>query len=175
MMRKIKRIKKTVLIVVTVLALIGLTACFPDGPFLNGGVSEDAGNNDEVKLQEFYDKVSESQELLDTVADAIYRNWYDTIYNDKFGENIDLAIASAMVDHSDDIDLIKALDGEIVGLYKTVRDTKLSAEVKSVMTAYSDYYELVVNVSGSFNTYSADKEMLKKALSSALKDLSFEL
>ena len=43
------------------------------------------------------------------------------------------------------------------------------------MQAYNDYYAFVIEVSGSFNSYSADKEKLKKELSSALKDLEFEL
>ena len=43
------------------------------------------------------------------------------------------------------------------------------------MSAYSDYYEFVVNVSGSFETYRRDKETYKKALASALKKLSLEL
>lgn len=51
----------------------------------------------------------------------------------------------------------------------------MADEIKAVMTAYSDYYEFVVNVSGSYKSYSANKEPLKKALASALKYLSLEL
>jgi hypothetical protein len=43
------------------------------------------------------------------------------------------------------------------------------------MSAYSDYYEFVVNVSGSFNSFSESKEKLKKELASALKKLSLEI
>jgi hypothetical protein len=43
------------------------------------------------------------------------------------------------------------------------------------MQAYNDYYAFVMEVSGSFKSFSADKETLKKALASALKDLEFEL
>ena len=39
----------------------------------------------------------------------------------------------------------------------------------------NDYYTLVVEVSGSFNSYSASKETCKKELASALDDFSFEL
>ena len=160
-MKKMIWVQKIVAVLMGILLLIGMTACGEGG-------QKDA-------IQQFYSKVEESQELLDTVADAIYDNWYDAIYNDEFGEDINVAIASAEIDHASDIDEIKALDEEIAELYKIVRDTELSAEVKAVMTAYSDYYEFVINVSGSFNSYSAEKETLKKELSSALKDLSFEL
>jgi len=43
------------------------------------------------------------------------------------------------------------------------------------MNAYAEYYELVVNVSGSFQTYSKSKETLKKQLASALKSLALEI
>ncbi len=126
-------------------------------------------------LEQFHEKVSESQELLDKVADAIYSNWYDAIYKDKFGESIDLAIASAMVDNKENIDRVKSLDEEIATLFKKVKDTEQGKLVKDVMSAYSDYYEFVINVSGSFKSYSADKETLKKELASLLRDLSYEI
>jgi len=168
-------IKRIVLVTVIALLSIGLAACSSAKSSTNNGSLSNVASSNTAQLQKFYDKVFQAQEMLDVVADAIYSNWYDAIYNDEFGESIDLAIASAMVDYADDLDSIEKLDAEIADLYKTVRDTKLSAEVKEVMTAYSDYYELVVNVSGSFKSYSADKEVMKKTLSSALKTLSFEL
>ncbi len=126
-------------------------------------------------LERFHEKVTESQKLLDKVADAIYSNWYDAIYKDKFSENIDLAIASAMVDNEKNIDKIEALDEEIANLFKKVKDSEQGNLVKEVMSAYSDYYEFVINVSGSFKSYSADKETLKKELASLLRDLSYEI
>ena len=127
-------------------------------------------------MSEFYDKVAESQELLDSVADDIYSNWYDAIYEDEFGEDINLAIASAQIDHEEDLNTIESLEDEITALFKTLKDDPENGRlIKDVMSAYSDYYEFVVNVSGSFNSYSADKETLKKELASLLKDLSYEL
>lgn len=133
-------------------------------------------SNNNKKLSTFYDKLVESRDLLDSVADAIYDNWYDAIYEDKFSENINLAILSAQIDHSEDLDRIEALDAEISDLFRDLKDDKNTGKlVKEVMSAYSDYYEFVVNVSGSFKSYSADKETYKKELASLLKDLSYEL
>jgi len=130
----------------------------------------------EVKhVNTFYEKVVESQDLLDSVADDIYSNWYDAIYEDEFGEDINLAILSARLEHRSDLERIEELDTEIVELFKKLKDGSNSSEVKAIMAAYSDYYEFVVNVSGSFKSFSANKEMLKKELASSLKDLSFEL
>ncbi len=125
--------------------------------------------------QQFYDAVVASQILLDDLADDIYSNWYDCIYDDAFGESIDLAIASAVADHSDDIDTLEENESTISSLFQQLKEAECASQVKAVMAAYSDYYEFVVNVSGSFKSFSADKETLKKELASALRDLSFEL
>ena len=133
------------------------------------------GNKTTEKLTSFYDKVTESQELLDTVADDIYSNWYDAIYEDEFNENINLAIASAQIDNEENLEKIETLDEEISAIFKEIKDSEQGDLVKDIMYAYSDYYEFVVNVSGSFKSYSADKESLKKELASLLKDLSYEI
>ena len=126
-------------------------------------------------LSNFYDRVAECQDLLDAVADDIYDNWHAAIYEDEFGSDINLAILSAQIEHDEDIQRIEFLDQEITDLFKKVKDGKHSELVKDVMSAYSDYYEFVINVSGSFNSYSDQKETLKKELASTLKDLSYEL
>lgn len=127
------------------------------------------------KITTFYETVVDSQKRLDTVADDIYSNWYDAIYKDKYYGSIDLAIAYAQDDNKENLEKIEENEPIIQSLYKEVRDTDLSVEIKAVMSAYSDYYEFVVNVSGSFNSYSASKETLKKELASALKDLALEI
>ena len=154
-----KRICSVVIVAITVLCMVLLAGC--------GGETND--------LEEFYSKVSESQKCLDIVADDIYTCWYDAIYKDKYFGDINMAIANAQSTNSTNLDKIEANESEIQALYKKVRDSKYSDQVKDVMSAYSDYYEFVVNVSGSFNTFSAQKETLKKKLASALKDLSLEL
>ena len=133
------------------------------------------GCGEAKKVNAFHGKVTEVQNLLDSVADDIYSNWYDAIYKDKFNEDINLAIAAAIADHESDLDQIEELDAEIADLFKAIKDGANGDKIKAVMVAYSDYYEFVVNVSGSFKTFSADKESLKKELASSLKDLSFEL
>ena len=169
-MRISNNFKRLFVLVLSLIMVFSLVACDI------GTSSNDKGEDTGMKAAlDFYDKVSESQDLLDDLADDIYRNWYDCIYKDKFSENINIAIASALADNSENVDKIEALDGEIADLFKAAKETECGDKVKAVMSAYSDYYELVINVSGSFNSYSADKESLKKDLASALKELSFEL
>lgn len=160
--------KKLLALLLCIVMVFSLAACGGTG----GGSEKD---DSEEQLQEFYDCVKESQELLDAVADDIYSNWYDCIYKDKFLESIDYAIACALSDHEEDIERIEELDAEIADAFKEVKDGESAELVKDVMSAYSDYYEFVVNVSGSFETFKTNKETLKKELASLLRDLSYEL
>ncbi len=139
------------------------------------GCGGSAENNMKADIDKFYETVVSSQECLDIVADDIYSNWYDAIYEDEYGGSIDLAIAYAQIDNEENLKIIKDNDAIIKELYKKVRNSVFEDEIKEVMSAYSDYYEFVVNVSGSFNSFSASKETLKKELASALKDLQLEI
>lgn len=162
--------KKFLSLFLVLIALVGtLSGC------INTGTNDGGSGNGSGREREFYNLVSESQELLDEVADDIYSYWYDCIYKDKYRDDINYAISMALMDNSSNIDKIESNHEEIKSLYSEVKDGDLKAEVKAVMQAYNDYYSLVIEVSGSFNSFSADKETLKKELSSSLKDLEFEL
>lgn len=126
-------------------------------------------------LSDFYEKIKESQSLMDDIADDIYSNWYDAIYKDSYRGDINLAIYAAQREHIEDLEKIEEIDSEISELLQKVKDGDNGTLVKEVMTAYSDYYEFVVNVSGSFKSYSENKETLKKNLASLLRSLSYEL
>ena len=160
-----KKIVSLLLVVATLLCACALSAC-------TSGSSSGSGTE---KEEEFYNLVKETQDLLDTVADDIYTYWYDCIYNDKYREDINYAIASAERDNAENLDKIEDNTAAIKDLYKEIKDGSLKSEAKAVMQAYNDYYALVVEVSGSFNSYKESKETLKKELASALGDLSFEL
>lgn len=157
--------------------LLAITMCLPI-VFLVG-CNKDEGGNEETstaaKVNEFYETVVESQSRMDTIADNIYRNWYDAIYNDKFACNVDLAIAYALSDNKANFDFIKENEKKIQSLYKGIRDSEVSNEIKDVLYAYSDYYEFVINVNGSLESYSANKEKYKTELSNSLKHLSMVL
>ena len=127
------------------------------------------------KEEEFYNLVDETKDLLDIVADDIYSYWYDCIYEDKYREDISYAVACAKSDNEENINTIEENTTKIKDLYTKIKDGKLASEAKAVMQAYNDYYTLIVEVSGSFNSYSASKETCKKELASAIDDFSFEL
>ena len=124
--------------------------------------------------EEFYELVSETQELLDEYADDIYSCWYDYVYEEKYSDPND-AIMAATAMNSGNINSIVDNNETIKELYKKVKDGNLKSEIKDVMQAYNDYYSFVMEVSGTYDSFSAGKEPLKKELSGALKNLEFEL
>ena len=134
-----------------------------------------SGSSNTQKEKEFYNLVDETKDLLDIVADDIYSYWYDCIYKDKYREDISYAVACAKSDNAENINTIEKNTTKIKDLYKQIKDGKLSSEAKEVMQAYNDYYTLIVEVSGSFKSYSESKETCKKELASAIDDFSFEL
>lgn len=131
--------------------------------------------NAQADVESFHAMVSETQELLDIVADDIYANWHGAIYKDEYGGSIDLAIYMAQTENSENLTMIELKNGEIKELYKKIKDSDWGFEVKEVMHAYNEYYSFVVEVSGSFQTFKEDKEPLKKALATALKNLAMEI
>ena len=160
---KVKKVVSTIICFVMILGVTNLTSCSLLG---SGGSTK--------KVEEFYEAVVKSQELLDIVADDIYSYWYDCIYKDKYS-SIDVAVYLAQEKNKENLEEIELNEPLIRDLYKEARESEFEDEVKEVMSAYSDYYEFVVNVSGSFETYKSGVESYKKALASALKKLSLEI
>lgn len=122
---------------------------------------------------EFCNLAEETQEMLDTLPFYFFRV-VDQLYEDK-DEDVDSAIIAATDANEENIYKILENTEKLNALYKDIRDGDLKEEVKAVMQAYNEYYSFVIEVSGSFNDFSANKENLKKALSTAIKNLSIEL
>ena len=171
--------KNIVIVALAAIVVIVLLITMVGGGSGSGTPSGDGGNtgmgtSNTDKEEEFYTLVAETQDLLDAYADDIYQCWYDYVYNDEYS-SVDSALFDAYLDNYSNCETIDANTEVIKNLYKEIKDGKLSDEVKAVMQAYNEYYSFVMEVSGSFNSYSAGKETAKKALSNALKNLSFEL
>ena len=133
------------------------------------GSAQSAGS-----VQEFYDAVTASYYMLLAVDSDLYENWRNATCG-AFDYDINEAIAAVQEQHAEDVSTLIELDGKIVELYKSARETKQAETVKAVMTAYSDYYDFVINLNGSFNQYEANQPAKQKAVSSALRELLYEL
>ncbi len=158
-----KILKASICFILVLSALLSLCSCGIIGKLA-----------DEQNQADFYDLCYETKGLLDKVADDIYNNWYDCIYKDDFNGDIDKAIDAAYDDNADRVETIIANTEEINSLYKEIKDTEMEYEAKELMRAYNDYYTLIIEVSGSFNTFSAAKEPASQALDTALRNFYTE-
>ena len=137
------------------------------------GCPETAGDHAEERA--FYSLVADTQAYLDRVADDIYLYWYDCIYERAYRGDINYAIACALQANRDNIAVVEENTQKIRDAYAGVRNGDCAVEVRAVMTAYDDYYVLVMEESGTFYSYSSDKVTCKRALTRALKDLMYVL
>ena len=133
------------------------------------------GNRSRKTEKEFYDTVSDSKGLLDSVANTICSYWYNSIHKNEFRGDIDYAIECAIEDSKTKIDTLKTNHEVIKEQYGKIKDGKLKSELKSVIQAYNAYYALVIDVTGSYKSFSEGVDQLSQELSSALKNLEFEI
>ena len=132
----------------------------------------------EKKLTTYYLTMQESVEALDSVADEIYNCWYDAVYNDMYYDSIDWAIVVAFDNEKSNVDKIEENDPILSSLLSDIRNSNIRDKdeeaynaVLDMYDAYKEYYEFTINVSGSFNSYSAQKEDIKKETKSCLNKL----
>lgn len=159
-----KKIVSLLLVIVLLVCAFALSACEVD--------DVDDTPREMSNEEKLYRIVVSSQFFLNEVADRIYENWYECIFEHKYGGDIDEAVNSALSFDEAIIKILKENDEDIKELYKEVKDGELSEEFQTVMQAYTDYYNLVVNVSGSFLQFRENKEICKQELSSAMELLS---
>lgn len=133
------------------------------------------------KAKQIYDVMNDTSDLLDDVADEVYSCWYGYVYEKEY-KSVDAALLDAYVNEADTINKIKANDVLIEDLLKQLKDknykNKNENAYNSMLDAYDsykEYYEFVINVSGSFNSYSAKKEELKKEVKSYLNKFNRNL
>ena len=167
--RKIPKLAIIIPIIILILILVGLII----------GLVVSSNNKQQVEIQDTYNTTTD---LLDFIADDIYSCWYDAIYNKKYFGNINTALLvsenntkakreEVEVNNSKLSDIVSELNN---GNYKKKHADTFNA-IMDAYDAYKEYYEFTINVSGSFKSYSQDKEKLKKEVRSYLSKLERKL
>lgn len=130
-------------------------------------------------MEMMYTMISDSTEKIDDVGDTIYDYWYDAVYKKKHSSNIDTAILLALLEEEENINMVKRISEGMKQLYVEIKNDKTNTKfeeqyeiMKETYEKYQEYYEFVINVSGSFNTYSESKENLKKDMKRQLNKFS---
>ena len=122
---------------------------------------------------------------VEDVVDTIQRYWYESIWEDKYDQDIDKAIETAMSDKWDEIsDAIgdKAEIDDLYGALKKVPENisdyeiiNINIAVKELYNVYCEFYDMAIMPDGSYNTYSEDNEETTDELISKLEALNLLL
>jgi hypothetical protein len=104
---------------------------------------------------------------LTEIADTVRQYWYESIYEDMYDSDIDIAISAALDDTSEAFDIAETQRAGIDDLYKRAlslpavlaEDEYFQAvrgAVKDMYNAYTDLYNFATDPTGSYSTYTED-------------------
>lgn len=153
-----------------ILAVV-LVAAIAIGVFVSNTLSEKKA---EEARDEYIENVEEFLSLsltagsnLEDIADTIQTYWYENIWEDKHGDDINDAILYALIDKSDEIDQAEEYDTKMKDLYSKIKKVpdglseedvddieELCEAVKDLYNVYTDFYSLATDPSGNYNSYS---------------------
>ena len=153
-----------------ILAVV-LVAAIAIGVFVSNTLS--AKKAEEVR-DEYIENVEEFLSLsltagsnLEDIADTIQTYWYECIWEDKHGDDINVAILYAMADKSDEIKQAEEYDAQMKDLYSKIKKVpdglseediddieELCDAAKDLYNVYTDFYSLATDPSGNYNSYS---------------------
>lgn len=164
---KKKKKSKALLIVIALVLVVAIAV----GAFVSSTMS--AKKAEEAK-KEYIENVEEFLSLsltaganLEDIADTIQKYWYENIWDDKWGDDINDAILYALIAKSDEIGQAETYDSQMKDLYSKIKKVpdglaeedvddieELCEAVKDLYNVYTDFYSLATDPSGSYNSYS---------------------
>lgn len=134
--------------------------------------------------REFLDLSYTAGVNLEDIADTIQEYWYENIWDDLHGDDIDDAIMYALIAKADEISQAETYDTQLDSLYDDLKSVpkavsgedeeeldEICDAVKELYNVYTDFYELATNPSGSYNSYSSDNGDTTDAFLSAYRAL----
>ena len=104
---------------------------------------------------------------LEDIADTVQTYWYENIWEDKHGYDINDAIYYALLAKSSEISLAESYNTRLRNLYSQLKKVPdgvsdedkddledICDAIKDLYNVYADYYTLATDPSGSYNSYS---------------------
>lgn len=167
--------KKLLPIILAVIAVIAASVGF----FVFKNVREKAIDDYKDKALTFYVMVLSDAAKLEDIGNDEVGYWYDYIYNDSYS-SIESAVLMAQIDNSGAMDTVEKNYSEIVSLYRDLLEVpkgapdelaELKDAVKDTYDAYADFYDTVMNVTGSYKSFSEAFHDTDNAMSKAIKKL----
>ena len=184
--KKKKKSKVLPIVIAAVLAVAVAVGVFVSNT-LSAKKAEETRKEYIANVEEFLSLSLTAGSNLEYIADTIQTYWHENIWEDKHGDDINVAILYAMADKSDEIDQAEEYDTKMKNLYSKIKKVpdglseediddieELCDAVKDLYNVYTDFYSLATDPSGNYNSYSdSNNETTDEFLSCyrALKNL----
>lgn len=140
-------------------------------------------------VKELEVEVLASSANLEGIGNAINSSWHEYVfgskrYNGETLTSIDDAVETAQAEQSANITKAKTQSASIDALYSKVKiapdsnDKEIAAivaDAKQFYSAYQDFYDTVIDVSGNYSTWSKNFSDTDSAVSKAYKQLKIDL
>lgn len=156
-----------IIIAVVLVACIGIGLVVSN--IMGQKKAEEAYNDYIANVEEFLSLSLTAGSNLEDIADTIQEYWYDNIWNDMWGDDINDAILYAMIAKSDEITQAETYDSQMKSLYSKIKNVpdgisdedkdeieELCEAVKELYNVYTDFYSLATDPSGNYSSYSDD-------------------
>lgn len=156
-----------IIIAVALVACVGIGLVFSN--ILGAKNAEEAKKEYIANVEEYLSLAYTAGSNLEDIADTIQTYWYENIWDDKHGDDINDAILYAMIDKSDEITQAETYDSQMKSLYSQIKSVpdgisdedvdeieELCDAVKELHNVYTDFYSLATDPSGNYNSYSDD-------------------
>ena len=156
-----------IIIAVVLVACIGIGVAVSS--IMGQKKAEEAYDDYIANVEQFLSLSLDAGSNLEDIADTIQKYWYENIWEDKHGSDINDAILYAMIDKSDEITQAETYDSQMKSLYSKIKSVpdgisdedkdeieELCEAVKDLYNVYTDFYSLATDPSGNYNSYSDD-------------------
>ncbi len=164
---KKKKKSKALPIIIAAVAAVAIAVGLFVSNTMGAKKAEEAKKEYIENVEEFLSLSLTAGSNLEDIADTIQTYWYENIWEDKHGSDINAAILYAMIDKADEIDQAEKYDSQMKDLYSKIKSVpkdvaeedideleELRDAAKDLYNVYTDFYSLATDPSGNYNSYS---------------------
>lgn len=159
-----KKIRNIIIAIVAVIACLGIGTVAINA--INTARAEEAKEEYLDNAEEFMTLVLDAGVNLEDISDTVVDYWYDCIWNDMYGDDINQAVATALSDKSDEIEEAEEYDKKVNDLYKKLKKVpdnlsdddreelkEICTVIKKMYNVYTQYYSMATDPTGSYESY----------------------
>lgn len=187
-----KSYKNLIIWIATSVAIVvaAVTAILVIKHFSDKKAAEELKKSQELAYEEymddaydFYIGISADAVKLAEIGSDVEKYWYDAIWENEYGGDVDLAVDNALLINSSDLTTIKSNYGTYELLYEELSEIPegekkseiedAREEITNLWNAYDDLYSIVTEPAGSIVTFGDDLKAADQELADVISDCEY--